>query len=137
MTLPPVTELKYNKMKHGYFGELGNGAHACIRFLQSAITKDELDDITLIENIAGSDRWNIRDLFQRDVDMARVEESILPYLKDPTKVKFFNPLTLILLPINDTTGAVDFEVPYVKPASVTQGEHKYTEYERDGLFSYK
>src|ERR1051326_3622821 len=115
MILPPVNELKYNKQKYGYFGELGHGAHARIRFLQSAVTKDELDHITLIENIPGSERWDIRDLFQRDVDMTRVEESILPYLRDPTKVKFFNPITLVLLPLNPVTGSVDAEVPYVAP----------------------
>ena len=69
MPLPPVSELKYNQQKLGYFGELGSGANARIRFLQSAVTKDELDNITLIEHIPGSERWQIRDLFQRDVDM--------------------------------------------------------------------
>ena len=134
MTLPPVDELKYNKEKLGYFGELGNGAHAQIRFLQSAVTKDELDDITLIEHIAGSERWDIRDLFQRDVDMSRVDQSILPYLKDPTKVKFFNPLTLVLLPVDVTTGTPDSDVHYVKPEEISKDGHPYIKYERDGLF---
>lgn len=137
MTLPPVTEEKYNKQKHGYFGELGHGANARIRFLQSAVTKDELDNITLIENIPGSDRWDIRDLFQRDVDMKRVEYSILPYLKDPARVKFFNPLTLVLLPINPATGAVDAHVPYIEPVAFKKGDHEYTRHERQGLFSYE
>src|SRR5215510_13559514 len=112
MTLPPVTQLTYNKTKLGYFGELGNGAHASIRFLQSAVTKDELDNITLIENIPGSERWSIQDLFQRDVDMARVEISILPYLTDQSKVKFFNPLTLVLLPMRKDNGMVDADVQH-------------------------
>lgn len=136
MTLPPVSEMKYNKEKLGYFGELGNGAHARVRFLQSAVTKDELDNITLIENIPGSERWDIRDLFQRDVDMARVENAILPYLRDTTRVKFFNPLTLVLLPIT-VTGAVDAAVPHVEPVVFTMGEHHYTRYEREGFFSFE
>lgn len=133
--LPPVVQSKFNRQKFGYFGELGNGANACIKFLQSAVTKDELDNITLIENISGSERWNIQDLFQRDVDLVRVEESILPYLKDSTKVKFFNPLTLVLLPI-DAAGNVDSDVLYINPKPVQRGGHHYTCYERDGLFSY-
>lgn len=137
MPLPPVTEVKYTNQKLGYFGELGNGAYARIRFLQSAVTKDELDNITLIENIPGSERWNIRDLFQRDVDMTRVEESILPYLKDVTKVKFFNPLTLVLLPIVAGTGEVDASISYVKPATISKDGHEYTCYERDGAFCYQ
>jgi hypothetical protein len=136
MPLPPIAELTYNKQKLGYFGELGNGAYARIRFLQSAVTKDELDNITLIENIPGSERWNIQDLFQRDVDMVRVEQSILPYLADPTKVKFFNPLTLVLLPISPITGAVDADVQYVEPESFDKEGHSYSRYERKGLFCY-
>jgi hypothetical protein len=136
MALPPVSGVKYNKIKLGYFGELGNGAHARIRFLQSAVTKDELDNITLIEHIPGSERWDIQDLFQRDVDMVRVEESILPYFTDSTKVKFFNPLTLVLLPVGSSAGGVDADVPYVKPASFSKEGHEYTRYERDGLFCF-
>ncbi len=136
MSLPPVSEVKYNKQKLGYFGELGNGANARIRFLQSAVTKDELDNITLIENIPGSERWDIRDLFQRDVDMARVEQSILPYFTDASKVKFFNPLTLVLLPINVRTGAVDSDVPYVEPKAINKQGHDYTSYEREGLYCF-
>ena len=83
--LPPVNELKYNKEKLGYFGELGNGAFARIRFLQSAVTKEELDNITLIENIPGSEKWDIRDLFQRDVDMARDRPCHLEIMEDGRK----------------------------------------------------
>lgn len=137
MSLPPVNPPKYNKQKYGYFGELGHGAHARIRFLQSAVTKDELDNITLIEHIPGSERWDIQDLFQRDVDMTRVEKSILPYLQDPLRVKFFNPLTLVLLPVDPATGTVDSGIPYVEPKTIKKGEHEYTQYERDGLFSYE
>ena len=38
----------------GYFGEFGEGANASIRFLQTVIKHEELDEITLISNIPGS-----------------------------------------------------------------------------------
>src|SRR4051794_38872800 len=103
MTTPPDILLEeYSQKKLGYFGELGAGANARVMFLQTAITRDELDDITLIENIPGSEKWDVRDLFQRDVDKVRVQQSIVPWLQDKSTVKFFNPLTLILLPLDDT-----------------------------------
>jgi len=136
MALPPIREIAYNKEKLGYFGELGSGAHARIRFLQSAVSKEELDNITLIEQIPGSERWDIRDLFQRDVDMVRVEGAILPYLKDADKVKFFNPLTLVLLPISNE-GVVNPDVPFVEPIPLEKEGHKYTKYERSGLLSFE
>jgi len=135
-SLPPVRLVSYNRFKNGYFGELGSGADARIRFLQSAVTKDELDNISLIEQISGSERWKVQDLFQRDVDMNRVQESILPYLQDKDKVKFFNPLTLVLMPI-DSSGGVDASVTFVEPKDVEEGEHHYTQYERKDLFSFK
>src|SRR6476646_588752 len=98
--IPPTVTVAYNKMKYGFFGELGAGANAHVRFLQTALTADELDSVTLIENIPGSESWDVQDLFQRDVDKERVTKEILPYLKDKSKVKFFNPLTLALLPLS-------------------------------------
>lgn len=135
MSLPPVNLVQYNKQKLGYFGELGTGAHARIRFLQCAVTEEELDNITLIENIQGSEQWDIRDLFQRDVDMARVEQSILPYLTDPEKVKFFNPLTLVLLPV--TNGKVNADIKFVESKSIKKEGHDYFQYEREALFLFE
>ena len=91
---PKPIEIVYNKTKFGYFGELATGAHAHLRFLQTALSGEDLDNITLIENIPGSETWDVRDLFQRDWYKERVTNEILPYLKYKTKVKFFNPLTL-------------------------------------------
>ena len=40
----------------------------------------------------------LEELFQRDLDEKRVRDTIIPYLKSPGKVKFFNSLTIALLP---------------------------------------
>ena len=138
MTAPPSTErTQYNHYKFGYYGQLGEGGNAVIKFIQTAITRDELDDITLIENIPGSEKWEVRDLFQRDVDDSRVLNSIVPYFQDPTKVKYFNPLTLILLPLDDTRENVDRDIPYVEPRPETEGEgHDYDVFERPGYYEF-
>src|SRR5512140_1280555 len=98
--LPPANPEKYDRKRLGYFGELGEGANISIKFIQTAISKKDLDEISLVQSIPGSETWRVRDLFQRDVDQNRVLDEILPYLQDTEKVKFFNPLTLVLLPMD-------------------------------------
>jgi hypothetical protein len=133
---PKPVEITYNKTKFGYFGELGTGAHAHLRFIQTALSVEDLDSVTLIENIPGSETWDVRDLFQRDVDKERVTNEILPYLKDPTKVKFFNPLTLALLPLASSGQHIHGELPYVVPRSFDEQGHAYTQYEWDGHYKF-
>jgi hypothetical protein len=136
--MPPIPrrpKIEYNKTKSGYIGELGSGAHTRIKFLQTAVRVQDLDSISLIETIPGSEKWNVQDLFQRDVDQNRVEESILPYLQDDTQVKFFNPLTLVLLPLR-TNGDVDTSVPYIAEQEIETPDGKFTVFERKGWLKY-
>jgi hypothetical protein len=136
MTLPPTISVTYNKTKHGYFGELGTGANAHVRFLQTALTPEELDSITLIENIPGSEQWEVQDLFQRDVDKERVTREILPYLKDKSKVKFFNPLTLALLPLAPDKQSIEASLPHVAPKEVDDNGHPYTVFEWENYYKF-
>ena len=135
--LPPVFEVQYNKTKYGYCGELGTGANAHLRFLQTALSSDELDSVTLIENVPGSETWDVRDLFQRDVDADRVTRDILPYLKDKSKVKFFNPLTLALLPLSSDGQNIEENLPFVVPQPVEDGGHKFTEFEWKDHYKFR
>lgn len=100
--IPDIQPLQYDRLKIGMFGELGDGANTEIKFVQTVLSSDDLDYITLISDIPGSEQWPIRDLFQRDVDKNRIDKGLIPYFKDQSKVKFFNPLTLVLLPIDET-----------------------------------
>ncbi len=135
--VPPVESVTYNQGKYGYYGELGQGANAQVRFLQTAVSQDELDRITLIEHIPGSEKWDVRDLFQRDVDKERVTRDILPYLKDESKVKYFNPLTLMLLPLADDGLSVCREVWPVEHTTDAEGGHAYGVYEVKDFFRFR
>ena len=53
----------------------------------------------LVEDIPGSEDWGYDAIFQRDIDEDRVKEELLnDYLLIADKFKFFNPLTIALLP---------------------------------------
>lgn len=111
MATPPVTDRPFNQRLAGVFGEFGAGTGVSALYLQTALEPAQLDDISLISDIEGSERWHVRDLFQRDVDIDRVTNSLLPYLASDDKVKFFNPLTLTPLPWSPDTGSIESAIP--------------------------
>lgn len=137
MVLPPVEESTYTRSKNGYFGQLGRGANAEIKFIQTAITREELDSITLIQNIPGSEKWEVRDLFQRDVDQDRVTNDILPYLKDKDRVKFFNPLTIALLPIEEGGDQIIRELSTVEQKEEEVQGHRYEILALEPFFQFR
>lgn len=138
MNLPEQSIVSYNQKKFGIYGELGEGANSKIRFLETVITWDELDKIKLISNIKGSESWDVRDLFQRDVDTERVANDLVPYLEDPTKIKYFSPITLILLPMGDDRKEIIQEVNFIEPTLTTNAQNGQIEieYENEGFFKF-
>lgn len=134
--IPVQVENPYRLSKWGYYGELGAGGNAKIRFLQTVITHDELDYITLISNIPGSEKWDVRDLFQRDVDDERVTKDIIPYFEDQTKVKFFNPLTLIILPMDENKRDILKSVEFIEP-KIEKDIYDYDVYEKMNYFKFR
>ena len=117
---PPNTEKDlYAVKKWGIYGELGEGDNIKVRFVQTVLNPAELNTIKLVPNIRGSEKWDVRDLFQREIDEDRVLEGILPYFKSKDKVKFFNPLTLAILPMKDELTQIEDEIEklseYIEP----------------------
>ncbi len=133
----PEQEKKYNQMLHGFYGEFGTGADAQIFYLQSALRPADLDRITLISDIPGAETWSVRDLFQREIDIERVTNGLLPYFRDDSKVKFFNPLTLTILPVREGDHAIDSEMPILKKGKFIDGQNEWISLERPGIYRYR
>jgi len=136
--LPPIKHKKlYDEQIRGVFGTFGAGMGIRVCFLQAALEAAELEKIQLVSEIPGSDRWPVRDLFQRDVDSQRVESSILPWLQDDAKVKFFNPLTLTLVPVDSATNRILGEVPTLASTEISDEEGEWIVLEREGLYRFR
>ena len=130
-TSPPLTKPKYNHELPGVYGQFGTGAGVRAFYLQSVLTPVQLDEwVSLISDIHGSERWPVRDLFQRDVDNDRISDSLLPYLQDVQKIKFFNPLTLTLLPMEENSDRVLTQMPRVVESSMQEDDHEWLLLER-------
>ena len=105
--IPPMD--KYKSALGGMYGEFGTGGNVQARYLQIVLQPGDIKQIDLIADIKGSEKWPIQDLFQRIVDNNRVENEIIPYLRNREVVKFFNPISLIALPMDkDNTVFKDF-----------------------------
>jgi DNA-sulfur modification-associated len=60
-----------------------------------------IDDLKIAEQIPASldTQWSLKELFQREIDEDRVKNDIIKgYLLDPKKLKFFNAITIVLMP---------------------------------------
>jgi len=127
----------YNQSLSGVFGEFGQGGGAQIFFVQTTIRPEELDKIALVGDIEGSEQWEVRDLFQREVDIERVSEGLVPYLLDENSIKFFNPLTLTFIP--PQAGKNDFTavIPEMDYTSQEIDGHPYQCLENGGKFRFR
>ena len=132
--MPPITTNPYNQQLSGVYGEFGSGSGLQAFYLQSAVEPPALDKISLISDIPGSDRWPIRELFQRDVDRERVTTGLLPYLRDPERIKFFNPLTLTVLPMDQADGSVLNQMPRVVESTTRDDDGDWLVLERQGYY---
>ncbi len=89
---PPVN--LYDQTKRGFYGQLGQSDSVIVRYLQTGLSKMDLLNIRLIRRLRVAKSGKIKDLFQRNVDHSRVINEILPYLDDPTTVKYFDPFDI-------------------------------------------
>ena len=129
---PPVTPKDdYPRKKSGSYGELGSGCNVRAQYLLTTFLPEDLAHIKLISEIDGSEKWDVRDLFQREIDTARVEHSIVPYLEDQSKVKFFNPITLTLLPTKRSATKILRDLPILNKSET---DEEYIEYEYEKFY---
>jgi hypothetical protein len=95
----------YTESLMGVFGVFGASDNV-INYMQLNLPITDVDKLGLVSEIPGSEKWPIRQLFQRDIDKERVKNEIIPYFLNDSMAKFFNPLTIAVLPISNS-GALD------------------------------
>lgn len=93
---------KYNEPIYGMVGEytLSEGV-SLPYFLALLPIERAIEELSVAESLNASidAKWSLQELFQREIDQQRVEREIIRgYLLDPQKLKFFNALTIVLMP---------------------------------------
>ena len=93
----------YTELRTVLFGSF-NLSQSRIPYMQTVFTlKEVVDSLQLVEAMPSDLRakWSFEELFQREIDWDRVKHDLLDgYLKQPNKLKFFNSLTVALLPLS-------------------------------------
>ncbi len=96
---------KFNKPLYGFKGEYTLSENVSLPYFVSLIEINRaIDELKVAEQVAADldTQWSIKELFQRSIDEDRVQNDIVQgYLLDPNKLKFFNAITIILMPKGD------------------------------------
>jgi hypothetical protein len=104
----------YNLPIYGQRGEYSLSAMVKVPYFMALMDlKRVTAELKTHEEVSPSleTKYNLVELFQRNIDPNRVQKEIVEgYLKNPNKLKFFNSITIVLLP-KDGAGIIqrDFE----------------------------
>ena len=137
MKPPRPSKQQYNQSLSGVYGEFGSGSGSRAFYVQAAMSPSDLDHVSLVSDIPGSEKWPVRELFQRDIDTERVSEGLMPYLRNANTVRFFNPLTLTLLPINPGDGSVLSAMPQLTERPLELDQTNWSVLERNGFYRFR
>jgi len=90
-------------------GAFHSGAWRIPFFSSTLSFKEAAEDLRLTSEMPGlqTATLTIDELFQRDVDWARVEGPLLKYLKSESEPQFFNALTIALMPYDESRGVLE------------------------------
>lgn len=120
-----ATEASYTKQRTFIRGEYRFGTTALPYFNVTLEVPEAVSDLRLQQDVILDPRKPVQfqELFQRDVNMTRVQEEIVPYLAAPKNIKFFNAITVVLLPVDIEEGTVlDTFPPRGRPGAPSVGD---------------
>lgn len=93
----------YVRPLYGLQGRFSLSGRTNVPYCLHAVSLDRVvDELKTMEEMTPSlnTRWTLEELFQREIDQKRVREQIVNgYLLDQRKLKFFNALVVVLMPI--------------------------------------
>jgi hypothetical protein len=108
------TDVTYNRPLYGIVGEFTFSPNNTVPFFSTAMEIERVvSELKTHEMTAPSldQIYNLKELFQREIDIDRIEHDLVNnYLAVPSKLKFFNSLTIVLFPLDENGDrAVSFE----------------------------
>jgi hypothetical protein len=143
MNIPPLhtttaVQTSFNNPVYGQKGEYSLSAHVRVPYFTALMDlKRVTKELKTHEEVTPSldNTYNLVELFQRNIDPERVKREIVDgFLKNPTKLKFFNSLTFVLLP-KDSHGHIqsDFEdVVGSDPSIPYDGQDEFDKFFQNG-----
>jgi len=104
----------YNQPIYGVRGEFALSNDVAVPYFASLLDIGRMAaELKTHEQVAASldQTYNLQELYQREIDLDRIDRDLIKnYLLDPNKIKFFNSLTVVLLP-KDEQGRIIPDFP--------------------------
>lgn len=92
----PENQYAYYEVKAGGFASLTEGG--INTYLSTAKIHTLLNDIDTFEKIIQDKNWPVSQIIQREIDDSRIDEISKTYILQEGNIKYFPPLTIVLLP---------------------------------------
>ena len=103
------TNSRFNKPIYGLSGQFTLSQGIALPYFTCNLDINRaVDELRIAEQFPASleNKWSLNELFQREIDEERIEQEIIRgYLLDPKKIKFFNAITIVLMP-KDPKGGI-------------------------------
>jgi DGQHR domain-containing protein len=98
-------------------------------FNTNVSVRDLHSHVRLMSQIEGVEKWGFEALFQRSISWERVNEIVERYLRNPSRFKFFPPVTMALLPVSDGKMHTDYSSQNLESSD----DEKYVYWKMPGL----
>ncbi len=93
---------KFNRPLYGLKGQYTLAEGISLPYFLCAMPIERaINELKIAEQVPPSleAKWSVKELFQREIDEDRVRDDIIKsYLLEPKKIKFFNAITIVLMP---------------------------------------
>ena len=120
-------EIEYLRKKNGVWGEMKFAQLTTVNYILTSFRMNELEDLKIVKDIPDSGKWKVRELFQREIKYKRVEDEIVPYLKNANELKFFPPLTIAILPTNNLNRIIN-KIELNNDSDLFEKEYNHPQY---------
>jgi hypothetical protein len=101
LTAQPALQ-RYNRPLYGNVGQFTLSLNVTVPYLSTVMPLVRvIGELKTHEQVAPAldQKYNLKELFQREIDRERVKHQLVDaYLRNPRKLKFFNSITVALLP---------------------------------------
>ena len=74
-----------------------------ISYITSHRIEDLIDDLVTFEKLTSDKQWPVSQIIQREIDLQRVKNIANQYITKQDFIKYFPPITVVILPIDDAS----------------------------------
>jgi hypothetical protein len=133
--LPPRREENWKAIVNGTLGSFRTSKDLYVEFIQTTLDVNSLAKVDPVRRFFKRNELKFELLLQRDLDDDRINDDLLPYLKEEQRVRFFPSISIVIIGKNREKRGILEKYPKME-ASLTPGTDETKNWSRrfGGLF---